>query len=804
MKKILMVFFAAVLGMCIVTGGFVSAYAQEEEPEAFTLEEIKVTAEKREVNVQDLAMSVSAITGAKITERAVADFKGALNSLAGVNILGIPQGGQVFIRGVGSTIDTNFANPSVSIQVDNIFVGKSEAMFLSMYDVDRVEVLRGPQGTIYGQNAAGGQINLISKRPGDEFEASTTITIGDYNLKNLQAVLNVPMGEKVSTRLAMNREDRDGYISDGSDNSNKFAGRMRLAYNPTSALSILATVEYTHDRSSPANTVPVPGSAGNLPLMENRPGRDGSPPATPWSWAVPDADGDGVGDDVYDPDAEAPAGPPGTPAPDTPNGIPDIVDTGWELPMGGDEWSQDAYHPEPYNDLEFKFYQVEIDYDMGWGSIYLLPTYNENKRVLWSELLFGTSQGGDLMTQPWKEEQMTMDARLQSPDDVRLTWIVGAYWRDSDNQDINPAGATTLTLLEQSAEQNEWVTQSYRRPEDTFAYYGQTTFSATDRFRLTGGVRFNTDNRKQGYRFANYDITDPTDSYYDLATVTADGRHEYDSGVLEYEDSQDDISYKGGVEFDLTDESLLYTFFSTGFKSGGLNMGYPVTTFEPEENISYSVGSKNRFMDNRLQLNLEAYYYDYDNYQVQVSGEAINPLTGQPGFVQRVENSGPSDYHGLELETQWLATANDLIDFSIAYMSAEFGELTVGPNPIGGLTTDYTLTGHEMPFSPTYSGILGYEHTFKLNDGGEMTTRAQMEYSDGYYATHEVYLAGAYQESFQLFDVYLNYRAPSGKYSANIWAKNIANEAVTARVLPVYRRQLRSPRTVGLTISANF
>ena len=780
-------FILGLLGLVLILGGLPAVYAQESATEEFTLEEITVTAEKREENVQKEAMSITVLSGDKLATESTVDLKAALSNLAGVNVLGIPMGGQVFIRGIGSTVDANQADPSVSVNIDNVYLGRTEAMFSSMYDVERVEVLRGPQSTMYGRNAAGGQINVITKKPTDQFEANANLSLGNYSMYNIQAALNIPFSPQFAARFAVNKDSRDGYIDDGSDSTDKKAFRGRFSYKPTDRLSFLLSAEFTYDKSNPANTVPVEGSAGNLPRL-------GPPPA--FGYTVPDADGDGAADDADG------------------NGVADIVESGWVTDDPDDPWSNDPHHPAPSNDLEFQFYQLEINWDMGWGELVLLPTLNKNERSLRSEMIFGNSRtaaGVDaLQQQPFTETQWSGEARIQAPADAAFQWLAGVYYIKADNKDVM-AGGTTLTLLEQSEAmvgnpQNAttWVTQAYRRPTDVYAYYGQITYPFTDRLRVTAGVRYNQDNRSQGYRIVNWDITDPTDPFYDAADVI-DGRHQFDSGVLEYEDKQKNILYKGQVEYDLSENSMLYGGIITGMKAGGLNVGsYPVTEFKPEENINYSAGIKNRFLNNRMQLNLEAYYYDYKNQQIQVSGQAVNPFTGNFGFTQTTQNAGPTTYKGFEIEMDYLFTPKDQITANVSNQYGEWGEMTVGQNPLANLTTDFELTGYDTPQTPKWSGTLGYQHTFDLSNGGSLTGKIQTKLSSGYYATHEVYSPGAWADSYHMSDFYLTYGAPNGKYSAGLWAKNLENFDQTVRVMPAYRRSISSPRTYGVNFNINF
>ncbi len=837
MKKLNVDFISILLGLLLILGSFPTVYAQGNAEEEFTLEEITVTAEKRTVDIQKTALAVTAVTGSDITDKAIANVSDVLDGLAAVKVMGGPMGGKIFIRGIGSNIDTNMASPSVSLQKDNVYLGQSEAVLGSLYDVDRVEVLYGPQGTMYGNAAAGGQVNVITKNPVmDRFEANGSISVGAYNLANYSAALNLPLASKLSARVALNQDKHDGYISDGSSSSDKFASRVKLLYKPTERISVLFSTEFSWDKSSNMNTVPVPGSAGNIPKL-------GPPPGIPgyradYGWVVPDANGDGYGDDLISPDPNRAGS-----YINTPNGITDLIDTGWQQEFGGDAWTNDIYHPAPRSNNRYQLYSLQIDADMGWSKLTLIPTLNRNYRNLWSELIMGTSRGGNLFSQEFREKQMSAEMRLSNGSDSKLIWTVGGYWFKSDNK---RPGEVETDLYAQAKEiwdsgssgggappasfrgvggslvasqgpppatiaahaSDNLMIMNYMQPQDSLAFFGQATYPITDRFRLTGGMRWSNDTNNMKMRVIIYDVS--ADGAYsqfytgDDTTVTTDGRHEYDTGIFIYELKASPTQYKGGFEFDLDANKMLYATVSTGFKRGGLNtLGtYPPVPFDPEEVTNYSMGLKSRWLNNTFQLNAEAYYYDYTGYQVQYQGQFYDPIRKQMAQGMLIANADKGTNSGIEISPDWMITANDRLKITLALMKTEFGNLILPPGPFN---TDYCdLTGTELPKAPKISGTLAYEHTFNLEDGATITPSFSTKISGGFWNTHEKYLAGSYTDSYTMSDVYVTYADAAGKYSASLWVKNIENSVVTDYTMPIYRRVIMAPRTSGVTLSVKF
>jgi len=566
MKKFLNYFIVALLGIFFVLGSIPAlCAAQQSASQEFTLEEITVTAEKRETNVQKTPITITAITGEDIASRNMTDVGKVLGEMAGVNLMGGSQGAKIFVRGIGSSIDTNSASSAVVLQQDNVYYGQSEAIANGLFDIARVEVLYGPQGTMYGKNAAGGVVNIITNNPKDSFESSANLSVGDYSLFSWGAVVNVPFSSKFAARLALSRQKHDGYISDGSGDANKFNTRVKLLYTPTDSFSVLFTNAYSDDKSSMANSVPVPGSEGNLYFM--------APvwPTYPISTDLPaSANNPDVGWDPASGD-------------------------GWPLPFGGDAWTTDPIHPKPYNENKYATYSLEVNWDMGWSNLKLIPTMNKNTRTTVNDFINGIAMGALNGSGGFKETQYTGELDLTNGKDSPFIWTVGGYYFKSNNKQTNiistdlgttaadiwvngrtggPGGAPMDPYLSDAP-----ITANYRVPQDSKAVFGQATYPITESFRLTGGFRMNTDNNNMKYRIIINNVTQDgiygqgknvgadgkltsgtnagstyiTDFYDQTDSNAPDGttRHLYDTGVQTYTVNSSPHTYKAGLEYDL-------------------------------------------------------------------------------------------------------------------------------------------------------------------------------------------------------------------------------------------------------------
>jgi iron complex outermembrane receptor protein len=231
------------------------------------LQVVVVTADHRPVTVQKTAASITSVGGEAMREKGQTTLSDALQDVPAVEMQASPQGGQLFIRGVGTSGDSNWIDPSVSLMFDGVYSGRAERVFASMYDIDRVEVLRGPQGTLYGRNATGGSMNIISESPSNKLEGALNAQVGSYKLRYLDAALNVPVSEALALRLALMREKRDGYFSNGGGAADRTGVRLKALFKPSKDVSVLATVDVLESKGLGTTTVPRAHTAAVPPFV---------------------------------------------------------------------------------------------------------------------------------------------------------------------------------------------------------------------------------------------------------------------------------------------------------------------------------------------------------------------------------------------------------------------------------------------------------------------------------------------------------------------------------------------------------
>ncbi|MEQ5805996.1 TonB-dependent receptor [Alteromonas sp. NFXS44] len=488
--------------------------------------------------------------GDDITNRGDSSYDAAIKGTPSVKVQGIAQGAQVFIRGVGSQIDPAFADPAVATLIDGVYTGRTESVQAGTFDISRIEVLRGPQGTLYGRNASGGSMNVITRDPvlGD-LEGYVTAQLGKFSMKRLEGAVNLPVSDDFAIRVAGYKSSRDGYLSDGSMEDDSSALRVKALYVPSDETRVLFKYEKSTYEGNAANTVPVEGWEGNLTFP-------------PFLAAF---------------------------APD-----------GWVTDNPDGPWTNDKYHQPGLNKRDSVTYSLQASQDFDWATVNVIAAYSNHENSEKTSHLFGITDPDIFLAcgsadcyddNTGNADYKTVEVRLDSPASSDVVWMVGGYFLKSQG-DVGGDGQE-LTLGDAIYTYNQAFA-----PSETKAIFGQMTYPLSDTLRLTGGLRFSNDTRENSYEL------------YDPEGVQL----ETDSQTTE----DDSVTWKAGIEYDVSDDQLFYAHIASGFKQGGVNTTVPVTDFDPEELISYEAGMKNTLLDNHLQANFAVFYYDYMDYQVPI------------------------------------------------------------------------------------------------------------------------------------------------------------------------------------------
>ncbi|HTP38398.1 MAG TPA: TonB-dependent receptor [Steroidobacteraceae bacterium] len=756
---------------------FSVAQAADSSAPSDTLEEVIVTAQKRPENVQKTAISITTISGEDIQQKGEDQLDTLLRDVPSLQIEATPQGGAVYLRGVGTNGDSNFIDPSVALNIDGVYSGRSERLSAGLYDVSRVEVARGPQGTLIGRNADGGSINLVTNSPviGSN-ETRINLQAGDYSLYHGDIAQNIALGDKLALRLAAMKEDRNGYFTNDGSASHVQAGRAKLLYQATSNWTLNALLDYSHQTGHATTTVPVPN-----PFQ--------GPPAA-----------------LFNSSKDFCAGPNG----------------GWLNTDPGNPWYVDPCHPADTINYKFLTAALQSDTVMSWGTLTFIPTWTRSSRTVTTNLVVGDDPffGGSLNTGKDTETQKTGELRLTSPDSSSVKWVVGYYYLWSNNGSTfgNGLTATTANIAPPGppGSPTDIVTlyntsSAGASPTESKAPYAQITFPLTSTFRLTGGARYTQDSKSQA--------TEITSVYCPSAGCPTTTGAPYDTGLIVEKANYSAFTYKAGIEYDLAPESMLYVQTTKGYKAGGFDTtANPPRSYKPEYVTAYEIGAKNRFLNDSLQINGALFYYKYDQLQVQYSFQAGYPLPADylptgftnsgVNFQQYVANAATGVNKGGEVEMKYRVTASDELDLSGTYVDAHYGNFNpvTDPGLVNPGTGTIPLNGAVMANTPKTTGIVGYEHDWFVTGGGKFSARLDSKLSSSYISSvnNRGSRPGSNQAGYTRSDVTLGYEAPK-VWQLSLWVKNIENKAqVQFGDFPLNRNVINGPRTFGVNAGFTF
>jgi iron complex outermembrane receptor protein len=692
----------------LASAGFVGAAtaahaqaAQTTEPAA--LEEVVVTAQKRSENVQNIPVAVTAVSAETLTKQGAANLQALQGSAPNVEINSSNAATGVAIRGIFSTNDGPQGDPAVAYHIDGVYLGRPQSTGGLIYDIQQVEVLRGPQGTLYGRNATAGAINVISARPIFDYAGAVGAEYGSYNQFGVNGMVNVPFGDKAAVRLAMRTLKRDGYAADGkSEDQNSRAYRGQLLIKPTDDLSILL--------------------AGDYDLRK------------------------GVGPAAY------------------------------KLAVAGvDERSTNLLNPGAHIRNKNQGVHAEVNWDLGPATLTVLPAYHE----LNLDNLYASDRRIQLNQ---KAKQHSLEVRLASKPDQTITWILGAFYWDELQSSFQ-----TLLAPPTSVRFGYPMIDAYSR-----ALFGQATWHVTDKLRLTGGLRYTADQKKQN---GTTEVRNPAGIL--LSRITNAANSEWEA-----------TNWKASAEYQLAERSLIYATAATGYKGGGNYDGLAPNSYEPEHVTSFEAGSKNRLFDNALQLNVTAFHYKYKDYQASQLG-CLNLPAGLPTCTasgRLTYNADKATVYGLELESQWAITSNDRLGVVGALTHSEFNDfvLPVTPYSSGG-----NFSGNPLPKSPKSTLTVDYSHRFDLANGATITAAARARFVAKQYLLFDIRSPIIKQDGYTTGDLNLTYEASGGAWTLTGYANNVTDELVKSYAFATstpgtFYGTYLPPRTYGVRIGARF
>ena len=736
-------------------GGIQVATAQER---AAQLDEIIVTASRREGSLQDIAVSISALSGDTLETRGITNFEDIKRVAAGL-YLEIPSNSSsasVRIRGVGTAGNTGL-DSSVGVLVDGVYQMFPGMAFTELMDIERVEVLRGPQGTLFGRNTTAGAIQIHTRNPEtDAFSGNVQGVLGNFDSRELRGTLNIPLVEdKLAIRLSGNTVERDGYMRNaflGKDTRSldREGVRLKVLWNATDDLEVLWSSEYQSTESQIDQGLVRYGS--------------------------------------------------------------DNITQG--LPFSGEPWQNiaallgKALPPlelgrAQQNDLDRSKDVVERHIlTLNWS----LPEHNLRSVSAYEEFEASVQQDRDrtildlsFLDVESRSHVITQELVFSSERDGPLSYLVGAFYQKEDlSTDVYLLdGADMIALRGGLVLPPTLVTSP--RANSSVAGFGSVTYEFTDHWRLTAGARY----------------TEDTKDMKQIMTLPIAGM----PPVMPMDDKKifREWTWSTKLQYDVTPDKMVYFAYDRGYKSGGFNaqntgcilsgglfscLSADQLLFDPETTDSIEVGVKSQWLDGRLRFNGALFYQTYDDFQV------AEALTDQAYIL--ISNAAKVESKGVEFDLSALLTDNLILDASVAWVNSEYDKFESAPcaRPAqsrceGGAQN---LSGRHLDNAPKTTANVGLSYQAPLNNGLEWFARADASYRSATYL-HVSQDTWTNQSGYALYSAQLGLEAVDGQWKATLWGKNLGDKTYGQAGDSDFggvRITQGLPRTYGVTLDWRF
>ena len=758
---------------------------------AGALEEVVVTATKRAVGMQDVPIALSVMSGDRMEAYGVESLTDIAQFMPNVHINEAAAGDQIFIRGIGSGVNYGFEQ-SVGTFVDGIYFGRGQASRTAFLDVARVEVLKGPQSTLFGKNTIAGAINITTERPGDEFEGRIQATaVPEFDGWSSTLTLSGPITDTIGLRVVGKRLETDGWVD------NKFlgekptmedtVGRAVLTWAPTDTLDLMFKYESGKSRNEGKNqmiSVATPFAVGRYQAAD---------PNFKASFGY-DASVANVGGIRSDTDKH---------------------DSDWDIGTFTAEWALGEHTLKAttgYIDYKFDNY-LDSDY----GPLAFLGRGRNETHEQWSQELLWSSPAGET-----------------------IEYLVGAYYQTEELKHYRYTDAILSAAGIGTGSLDATGTGDFNQDTDTYSAFTQVTWGFTDYMRVIAGIRYSDDSKKFSKSSVTNDPFTTTQNttlggIYD-AVLNFSTDHEFNSqgatvckGLAyvctyypDFDNERQEDHWTGDLtlQWDVSDDTMLYAKVGNGYKAGGFDEdnsrgNLETAEYEDEEVISYELGSKMDLLDGRARFNSAVFLSNFDNVQVST-------FDGNAGF--NVGNAAKSEVYGVEMDGQYLITDDLTFSAAVAYLDASYDSFPnaacnepqvvdwiAAGNSRASCTQD--LSGKELQFAPEWSANLSLDYTTYIGDSLELRLGADAMYSDDYQVANDLDPV-LQQDAFWKFDARIQLLSTNDTWSVAILGRNLTDEKTTywGNDVPLagqgfsetYFQAIDQPRNYELQLSYRF
>ena len=747
-------FRASALAIAIAATGGIALPASAQSERASGLEEIVVTAQRREESLQDTPIAITAFTEGKLNDLGVFDVSQVADFAPNVLIQKQPSSNSnmnIVIRGMSQGETSLLADPKVGFYIDGVYMSKTVGAVFDVVDLERVEVLRGPQGTLFGRNSTGGAVNVTTKKPSGELGAKLEGSVGNFGYERYGGSVDLPAVANVAAKLSFNRMQTDGWADNNyrgtpqqpatnveknlaSEDNQSY--RIALRWTPREDLSF----DYSYDNTD-NNGVPAP-----FQIVKVKDSLYNGFTTTPADFQL-------LGGALFQQMAAT-------------VGDPKKRRDEYELDAVTDEWLEVKGHTfiaewQAMDGVAFKYIYGKRKTDSGYGSTDL-----DGGAYTARDLFYGSLVGNNNpLAAPGfnaaiDEGLIDMDSHelqlIGVAMDDRLNYTAGLFYYEEDVSQDNPqtlsipiefflssvAGASgpaaaaqlraTYNAFGYCVSGGSFCQGTQRLPvpapfstdpyipglmdfyygqsTESWAAYGQATYDITEQWQLTLGLRY-TEDEKDAFLY-NQNIP----GYTKEDPITAD-------------DKWDNLSYKANVNYAITDDMSVYLTYATGYNGGGFNarasnLASFTTPFEEEEVETWELGLKSEWLDNRVRFNAAVFTNDYTDIQI-AQFEA-----GSGGASSRIVNAGQGTYQGVEFDIVVVPVEGLTIDATYGYLDAEFDEYEAR-NPVTNQLED--ISGVTTPAqTPENSASLGVQYDFEPFSFGALSARVDVAYKDAF------------------------------------------------------------------------
>ncbi|MEZ5572757.1 MAG: TonB-dependent receptor [Halioglobus sp.] len=705
-----------------------------------------MTATKRAESLQDVAVTVNAITATTLQDAGVVDLGDIAKLVPTLTVATnvSPFSTALRIRGIGTSQNDPSLESSVAFILDGVYMARSGLGMSDLTDIERVEVLQGPQGTLYGKNSNAGVISVVTKDPNfDETEGYVQATAGDYGLQNYTGAISGPITDTLAYRLGGNWREEDGWLENGTGpdqmSTQDWNIRGKLQWAPTDDLSVMLTSSYVHrdDRCCGSDAVQTQTV---LDLLAAN------------GYTAPK-------NDAFD----------------------------WKINLNQSSEFNMTSHTQV----------LTIDYDLDFAQLSSLTAWNKYK---YNNYLDADRSQFDVLAYEddrYTGNNLSQELRLASDLDGPMQYLAGLFLMQEENtrgngnpflvmgDDILTVGTVTIgPQLNAAARPGDYAAGNSKWQADTWALFGQTTYSFTDDWLLTLGLRYTREQK---------DADLVTENFSSAPSAGLPGAPSFIQNIAPridetFHNDEDGYTWLANLRYFINPDTMVFAAAATGTKSGGFNgvSGTPEQRpFDEETTINYELGIKSQFLDDRLKLNASAFYAKFDDYQF---------LAQIPNAVgQFVSNAAQVTTQGVDLTFSALPLPNLILDGGLQYLDAEYteGELKDG--------------GFQVIQAPDWSGSLAATLLLPLADG---TTYLRTDYSfmGDHYLNPNYQSPDAKQDRQQL-NMRLGWR--NDHWDGSLWVKNVTDEANSNLTVPfvltgAVSQYLDPPRTYGVTVKYQF